>query len=159
MNNQTSDSESDSGTLSPIENYDTNEIIDDEKEIQYMQNVRNKVQDWKLREMDKNTTEKSNAKGLLGLRMYLNKSAKLFYDLNTYINTSKNNDKNMKDALYASIIEAIGLPGALAYHTKMLLQHILERDLVELPFTINPSAVNERAKKGIEVQTQFPDEE
>jgi hypothetical protein len=159
MNNPQSDSESDAGTLSPIENYDTNEIIEDEKEIQYVQNVRNKLQDWKLREMDKNTTERSNAKGLQGLRKYINKSAKLFYDLNSYINTSKNNEKNMKDVLYVSIIEAIGLPGALAYQTKMLLQHILERDLVELPFTMNPSAVNERAQKGIVVQTQFPDEE
>ena len=65
----------------------------------------------------------------------------------------------MKDTLYVSIVEAIGIPAALGIQVKLLLQHVLERDLVELPFTVNPKAINERAEKGIEVQTQFPDEE
>lgn len=159
MNNQGSDSDSEAGTLSPIENYDTNEVLDDPKDIEHVENVRNAVAEWKLREMDKNANETSKPKGLQGLRNYVNKSARLFYDLNTYINTSKNDEKNMKDVLYVSIIEAIGMPAALAFQVKMLLQHVLERDLVELPFTVNPKAINERAEKGIEVETQFPDEE
>lgn len=159
MDNRASDSDSETGTLSPIENYDTHEIVEDPKELEHVQTVRNAVADWKLREMDRNSTETSKPKGLRGLRDYVNNSAKLFYDLNTYMNTSKNDEKNMKDALYVGIIEAIGLPATLAFHMKLLLQHILERDLVELPFTMNPKAINERAEKGIEVRTQFPDEE
>lgn len=153
---ETSDSET--NTVLSIENEET-EPVDDLEESTYITNVRNSVRDWKLREMDANTSETSKANGLGGLRSYVAKTAQLFYDLQTYLNTSKNKEKNMADVLYVSIVEAIGIPATLNQHIRRLLEHFLQRDLVELPLTVEPTVINSYAQKGLEVKTEFPDEE
>ena len=154
-----SDSESETGSLSPIENYETHNIIEDPTDISHISNVRNAVREWKLREMDNNTSKTSKANGLENLQNFVSKSARLYYDLNKYINTSKNDEKNMRDILYATIVDAIGIPASLNMHVKIMLQHILQRDLVELPFTVEPKVINTYAEKGFEASKEFPDEE
>ena len=154
--NQETDSDRDS--LSPIVNYDE-EGVENIDEDAHIDKVRTAVQNWKLREMDNNTSETSNAKGLQNLRSFVAKSATLFYDLNTYMDTSKNKENNMKDALYRHIIDAIGVPATLSSHVKTLLQYFLQRDLVELPFTVEPKVINTYAQKGLEAPTEFPDEQ
>lgn len=156
-----SDSESEaSSVVSVQENNDTiDDTVEDLEESNYMNGVRNSIRDWKLREMDANANESSQPNGLRGLRNFVNKSAKLFYDLQSYLNTSKNDEQNMKDSLYVSIVNSIGVPATLSYHIRTLLDHILQRDLVELPFTVEPKVINSYAKKGYEVKTEFPDEE
>jgi hypothetical protein len=135
------------------------EEIDDMNDVNHVSEVRNSVREWKLREMDGNTNESSKAKGLQGLRNYVAKSATLFYDLINYMKTAQNKEQNMKDTLYVSIVNSIGAPGTLNYHVRTILEHILQRDLIELPFTVEPKVINSYAKKGLEVQTEFPDEE
>ncbi len=153
-----SDSETESNSYLSIKEDEIEEAenIDDENHIN---RVRNSIMNWKLREKDENTLESSQANGLQGLRAYVAKSAMLFYDLMNYIKTSQNKEQNMKDVLYVSIIEAIGIPSTLNYHVRILLEHILQRDLIELPFTIEPKVINTYAEKGLEVKTEFPDEE
>lgn len=154
-------SDSDTDSLSSIEGYDINDEIEntEDEDMTRVNTVRNTVRDWKLREMDKNTELTSNPSGVNGLRNYVSKSARLFYDLTSYLNTSKNDEKNMKDVLYVSIVDAIGLPATLNQHVKTMLEHILQQDLVELPYTVEPNVINTYAKKGMEAQTEFPDEE
>ena len=155
-----SDSESETSSVMSVENEALeNEQIEDLEETNYLKSVRNSIRDWKLREMDANANETSKANGLQGLRNYVSKSAKLFYDLQAYLLTSKNDEQNMKDALYVSIVDSIGMPATLTHHIRLLLEHILQRDLVELPFTVEPKVINSYAKKGLEIQTEFPDEE
>jgi hypothetical protein len=151
-----SEEESTSSNLSLQDDVDDVETLDD---VNHVNQVRNSVMNWKLREMDQNTTETSKANGLQGLRSYIAKSATLFYDLMNYMKTSKNKEQNMKDGLYVSIVDAIGIPGTLNYHVRTLLEHVLQRDLLELPFTVEPKVINTYAEKGLEVQTEFPDEE
>jgi hypothetical protein len=151
-----SESESSASVLSIEDGLDDVENIED---VNHVNQVRNGVRDWKLRELDKNTTETSQAHSLQGLRSYVAKSATLFYDLMGYMKTATNKEKNMKDVLYVSIVDAIGAPGALDYHVRNVLEHILQRDLLELPLTVEPKVVNTYAEKGLKVQTEFPDEE
>ena len=153
------DSDSDTDSLSSIEGYDTKDEVGSTEDMNRVNTVRNTVRDWKLREMDKNTELNSNPSGVNGLRNYVSKTARLFYDLTSYLNTSKNDEKNMKDVLYVSIVDAIGLPATLNRHVKIMLEHILQQDLVELPYTVEPKVINTYAKKGMEAQTEFPDEE
>jgi hypothetical protein len=159
MSDTESDTSSDIQSVSSnLNNQELDEVesIDD---VNKVNEIRNKVRDWKLREIDGNTTETSNAKGLQGLRNYVSKSATLFYDLMNYMKTAKNKEQNMKDVLYVSIVEAIGVPAALNYHIRTVLEHVLQRDLVELPFTVEPKVINTYAEKGLEVATEFPDEQ
>jgi hypothetical protein len=155
----TVDSDSDRDSIESINQYDTMGMPENDKESQHIQTVRNAIKDWKVREMGKNTMNANNTKGLASLRQYVANSARLFYDLNTYLTTEKNNEKNMNDSLYVQIVSAIGVPGALSFHLKTLLPHFLQRDLVELPFTVEPTVINSHAKKGNVVKTDFPDEE
>ena len=142
-----------------IEGMNNYEDTTDPKTEEYLQNVRNKVRDWKTREMEKNTNQKTNAKSLDSLRKYVATSAALYYDLLNFLTTSKNNEKNMGDTLYVNIIAAIGSPSSITSHLRTLLQHFLQRDLVELPFTMEPKIINTYAKNGIKSQTEFPEEE
>ena len=151
--------DSDRDSLSSIEAYDTMEEVQTPEEIQQINNVRNAVREWKTREFNKTSEKTSEPKGLSMLRHYVSKSARLFYDLTNYLKTSKNDEQNMKDNLYRNIIAAIGIPGGLSFHVKTLLETLLQRDLLELPFTIEPSAINTYAKNGIQVQQEFPEEE
>lgn len=154
-----SDTESEKDSLDSMNAFDQElESINDEESMK-VDGVRNAVQTWKAKEMDKNTMNASNTKGLGSLRNYVAKSARLFYDLNTYLSTEKNNEANMKDKYYVNIITAIGIPGGLSVHLKNLLEHVLERDLVELPFTLDPKVINTHATKGVRVNTEFPEEE
>jgi hypothetical protein len=154
-----SDTESDKDSLESINAFDQELEPTNQEEISKLETVREAVQNWKNKEMDKNTINVSNTKGLGALRNYVAKSARLFYDLNTYIKTEKNNETNMNDKYYVNIITAIGTPGGLTYHLKSLIQHMLERDLVELPFTLEPKVINSHANKGERINTQFPEEE
>jgi len=153
-----SDSEdSDRDSLDSIAPYENISVPDDPQEEEKLGSVREAVREWKERELGKNTNQKPN--GLVSLRNYVANSARLYYDLNTYLNTSQNNEKNMEDKLYRSIVGAIGAPGSLPFHTRILLESLLERDLIELPFTIKPNVINSYAKEGIHTETDFPDEE
>ena len=151
--------ESDRDSLSSMEAYDTREETQTPEEEEQIVNVRNAIRDWKTREFDNTTTPSSNAKGLGLLRKYVAKSARLFYDLTNYLKTSKNNEQNMKDTLYVNIVTAIGVPGSLSLHVKTVLENFLQRDLLELPFTIEPKVVNTYAKSGFQAQQEFPEEE
>jgi hypothetical protein len=159
MSDRDTGSDSETDSLSSIEKYDMNEEVENTEDLARVTTVRNTVRDWKLREMDKNTELTSNPSGVSGLRNYVSKSARLFYDLTSYLNTSKNDEKNMKDTLYVSIVDAIGLPATLNLYVKTMLEHVLQQDLVELPYTVEPTVINAYARKGMEAQTEFPDEE
>lgn len=154
-----SDTESDRDSLESINGFDKQDESVNEEELTKVNKVREAVQSWKTKEMDKNTINQSNSKGLGALRNYVAKSARLYYDLNTYLTTEKNTESNLNDKYYVNIITAIGIPGGLSYHLKDLLQSLLERDLVELPFTLEPKVINSYAKKGERVNTEFPEEE
>jgi hypothetical protein len=154
-----SDTESDRDSLESINGFDNQDESVNEEELTKVKKVREAVQSWKTKEMDKNTIHPSNSKGLGALRNYVAKSARLYYDLNTYLTTEKNTESNLNDKYYVNIITAIGIPGGLSYHLKELLQSLFERDLVELPFTLEPKVINSYAKKGERVNTEFPEEE
>ena len=151
--------DSDRDSLSSIDAFDTIENLPSPDDQTKVVNVRTAVREWKVREFDKTTEKSSNAKGLQGLRDYVAKAARLFYDLINYLKTSQNKDQNMKDTLYVNIVMAIGVPGSLGYHVKTVLESLLERDLIELPYTIEPKVVNTYAKDGMEAQQDFPQEE
>lgn len=131
----------------------------DLKEEEQVDAIRNTIKEWKLRELEKNTRLNKKANGLDPLRNYVAKSARLYYDLQNYLQTEKNKEENLQDSLYIGIVTAIGSPGSLSYHLKTLIQHMLQRDLVELPLTVEPRIVNSYTKKGLVVNTNFPDEE
>lgn len=153
------DSDNESGdSLDNINSFDR-DVPENPEDMKRLQTVREAIKEWKLREQDKNTNTNSNAKGLKGLRDYVTNSANLYYDLNTYLSTSKNKEKNMEDTMYVNIIKAIGAPGTLASPIVMLLGRLLERDLIELPFTVEPNVINSYAKDNLKVLTEFPDEE
>ena len=135
------------------------EVPESEVENEQVNTIRRAVQEWKTREIEKNTESNANAPGLNPLRKYVNNAARLYYDLNTFLTTSKNNEKNMSDKLYVNIVSAIGNPGALSFTMKTMLDHFFQRDLIELPYTMNPVLVNQYAKNGTKAETEFPEEE
>lgn len=149
------DSEDDS--LSPIEA--ATESLDAPEDTTHLSTVRTAVQAWKANEFAKTATGNSNAKGLGSLRHYTANAARLFYDLTSFLTTSKNKDHNMKDMYYVSIVSAIGLPGSLSFPLRTLLENALQHDLLELPYTIQPAVVNTYAKNGLVAQQEFPEEE
>jgi hypothetical protein len=151
--------DSDRDSLSSIGAYDTEEKLESEDDAVKVNNVRNAIRDWKVREFDKTTEPTSNAKGLGLLRTYAAKSARLFYDIQDYLKTSKNKEQNMKDTFYVNIVTAIGIPGSLSFTVKTVLESLLQRDLLELPYTIEPKAINTYAKDGLVAQQEFPEEE
>lgn len=152
-----SDNESED-SLGKINSFD-HEVPENPEDMERLQSVREAVKEWKLREQDKNTNTNSNAKSLKGLREYVTNSANLYYDLNSYLSTSKNKEKNMEDTMYVNIIKAIGAPGALSSPLLILLGHTLEQDLIELPFTVEPNVINSYVKDNLKVETEFPDAE
>lgn len=151
--------DSDNDSLSSMEAYDTVEDLEDSKEVEKLTSIRNAVRDWKKNELDKTTDQTASPKGLDNLRKFVSKSAGLYYDITNYLKTSKNNEQNMKDSFYVNIITAIGIPGSLSFHMKTLLENFLQRDLLELPFTLEPTAINTYAKTGVTAQQEFPEEE
>ncbi len=156
-----SDTDSDRDSRDSLDNINDfdNEMPENEEEVNQVNNVRNAIKEWKLREQDKNTNTNSNAKGLKTLRSYVTDTANLYYDLKNYLTTSQNKAKNMEDNLYVNIITAIGAPGALSNPLRILLDRVLERDLIELPFTVEPNVINSYAEEKLKVTTDFPDEE
>lgn len=152
-----SDTESETDSLGPM-NQET-ETMDSPEEKEQIQSVRTAVREWKTKELNKNTAEGSDTKSLQSLRNYVANAGRLYYDLLNYLKTAQNKEQNMKDSYYVQIISAIGPPGALAYPVKILLESLLERDLVELPYTLEPTLTNSYAEKGILAQKEFPDEE
>lgn len=157
----TIDSDSDNDSRDSLENINSfdSEVPEKEEDMKEIQPVREAIQEWKLREQDKNTNTNTNAKSLQGLRNYVSKSATLYYDLKNYLTTSQNKQTNMEDTLYVNIVTAIGQPGSLSTPLRILLERVLERDLIELPFTVEPQIINSYAKENLKVGTQFPDEE
>lgn len=159
MNSRDSDSDTESNdSLERINDYDS-EVPENEEDMKQLEPVREAIRNWKLREQDKSTTTNVNAQSLKGLREYVTNAANLYYDLKNYLTTSQNKQKNMEDSLYVSIVSAIGQPGSLPSPIRLLLDRVLERDLVELPFTMEPRVINTYAKENLKVGTQFPDEE
>lgn len=154
-----SDNDSDKDSIESIGAFDTEDLVENGEENTYIQNVREAVKNWKVNKMDETTEANSNVKGLDPLRKYVANSSRLFYDLMSFLSTSKNNEKNMKDNYYVKIVSAIGVPGGLSFHIRTLLEHFLQRDLIELPFTLETNMVNAYAQKGVQVSTNFPDEE
>jgi hypothetical protein len=153
------DSDSDSDSLESIAPYETRNAPEDPEQDAKLLSVRDAVRSWKQREMDKNTNSSASAKSLGPLRSFVANSAQLFYDLQSYLDTSQNKESNLKDKLYVAIVSAIGNPAALPLHSKILMTNFLERDLVELPFTIEPTVINSYAEKGLHTTTEFPEEE
>lgn len=151
--------DSDTDSLDSIAAYEEIENASEEDEQQYIESVREAVKNWKLRELQNNTTMNKKPNGLQPLRNYVANSAKLYYTLNSYLGTSQNKDDNMKDKLYVSIISAIGSPASLSNHLRTLLESLLQRDLIELPLTVEPKIVNVYTQKGLHVNKNFPDEE
>ena len=151
--------DSDRESVNSMEAYNEKQEQQTPEDEGQIMNVRNAISNWKVREFDNTTRPTSNAKGLQSLRQYVAKSARLFYDLTNYLRTSKNNEQNMKDSLYVTIVTAIGPPGSMGFHIKTVLEGLLQRDLVELPFTIEPKVVDTYAKNGIQAQQEFPEEE
>jgi len=151
--------DSDRESVNSMEAY--NEMVgqDNQEEEEHIINVRNAIRNWKTREFDTTTGPNSKAKGLQLLRHYVAKSGRLFYDLTNYLQTSRNDEQNMKDILYVNIVAAIGVPSSLTPHSKTLIETFLQRDLVELPFTIEPKIVNSYAKNKFQAQQEFPEEE
>lgn len=153
-----SDTETESvDSISRYEEMPQNEL--DQKEDEQVNTIRNTVKEWKLRELEKNTQFNKKANGLDPLRKYIAKSARLYYDLQNFLQTEKNRDENLEDLLYMAIVIAIGSPGGLSSHSKTLIQHMLQRDLVELPLTVEPRIVNSFHQKGLIIKQNFPDEE
>lgn len=156
------DSEGSRDSLDNINTFDS-EVPENEEDMKQLEPVREAIRDWKLREQDKNTNTNVNAKSLKSLRNYVSNTGKLYYDLKNYLSTSQNEQKNMEDSYYVSIVTAIGQPGSLSSPLRILLERVLERDLIELPFTVEPNVINSYAKKNLKQNTSnvlsFPDEE
>jgi hypothetical protein len=153
-------SERDTDSIASIEAFeDIPESEMDAQEEERINTVRHTIKEWKLRELEANTQFNTKANGLDPLRKFVSKSARLFYELQNYLATSQNKEENMKDKLYTMIVSAIGPPGSLSLNERTLLQSLLERDLVELPLTVEPRIVNSYTKKGLALNTNFPDEE
>ncbi len=153
-------SDSDKDSLESIARFDGDiENVESSEDNTYIKNVRETVKNWKTKELNKNTQNNANPKGLNGLRVYVANASRLFYDLSNYLTTSKNKESNMKDSYYVKIISAIGNPGSLSEPLKSMLEHFLERDLVELPLTLEPNLSNAYAKNGVEMTRNFPEEE
>jgi hypothetical protein len=153
-------SERDTDSIASIEAFDDiPETPMDLEEEERINKVRDSIKDWKLRELEANTHFNTKANGLDPLRKFVSKSARLFYDLQNYLTTSQNKQENMKDNLYVMIVSAIGSPGTLSLHGRTLLQSLMERDLIELPLTVEPKIVNSYTKKGLTLNANFPDEE
>ena len=68
-----------------------------EEEETALQTIRSAVQNWKVREMGKNKETNANVQGFDPLRKYVSNAARLYYDLLTFLKTSKNNETNMLD--------------------------------------------------------------
>jgi hypothetical protein len=151
--------ESDSSVESTDQMTNEADTVENAEEMEVLNNVRNAVQNWKTRELGKNKETNANVQGFDPLRKYVSNSASLYYDLVNFLNTSKNNEKNMKDRLYVNIVSAIGVPGGLPFHLRTVLQHFLQRDLVELPYTVEPTVINSYANQGMVASTEFPEEE
>jgi hypothetical protein len=152
-----SDTESETDSLGPMPETETR--IDSTEDQNHIQEIRSAVREWKTRELYKNTAPNSNAKGHDALTKYIANAAQLFFDLISYIKTSQNKEQNMRDSLYVKIVGAIGNPGALSHPLLMNLELLLSRDLIELPYTLEPKMTNAFAKEGIQAQKEFPEEE
>lgn len=142
-------------SINEYENKNT-DTVEDENHIE---EVRKAVSEWKTKGLNQNVENTVKANGLEPLRAYVADTAQLYYDLNSYLKTSENEESNMKNTNYVKIITAIGSPASLSNHLMIVLQHLLKRDLIELPFTVDSKVVNSYAKKGQAVNTDFPDEE
>ncbi len=150
------DYDSDSvASLENIADYEDRDIGPSEEEENHIEAVRNAVSIWKERELDKASDSKQDPQSLDRLKQFLVLAARLLYDLLNYIQSAKNKDENMKDKLYVKIITSIGNPDNLTTHERINIENILNRDLVELPFTVNPKMINAHAKKGIQIPHSF----
>lgn len=148
-------------------NYDSDNSLEDinsyegtgggptQEEEERIERVREAVKIWKMREMDKSADKKQDPASFNGLHHFLIAAAKLLIDLSNYIKSSQNKDENMRDNLYVAIIQAIGHPDNLTSFERILIENNLKRDLVELPFTAEPSIIDAHAGKGIKADTKF----
>lgn len=151
-----SDTESDS--LESQTAYDGEEVEPQEEE-EKIETLRSLLHDWKVRELQKNTSLTANPRGLVPLQTYLAKAAKLYYDVNDYIENQGEKEENEKDNLYRQLRDTIGTPTELSTHQRILIHRLLERDLIEFPLTVDPKVVNTYTKKGYSGVLEFLEEE
>lgn len=150
------DYDSDSVTsLEHIADYEDRDIGPSEEEENHIEAVRNAIRLWKERELDKASDSKQDPQSLNRLQQFLVLAARLLYDLLNYMKSAKNKDENLRDKLYVKIISTIGHPDNLTSHERINIENILNRDLIELPFTVDPKIVNAHAKKGIKISDSF----
>lgn len=146
-------------SLENINDYENIDVGPSEEEEDHIDSVRKAVKTWKMRELDKSADKKQDPASFNSLHHFLTAAAQLLIDISNYIKSSQNKDENMKDNLYVAIIQAIGDPNNLSSHERIHIENVLNRDLVELPFTVDPSIINAHAKKGIKANTKFYNEE
>lgn len=151
-----SDTESDS--LGSLTAYDRDDSENEEEDTQ-IESLRKIVQEWKTRELKKNTAATANPRGLAPLQAYVANAAKLYYDMNDYLEKQTEKEENKQDGLYQSLRDAIGDPQMLRNHQRMMIHRLLERDLIEFPLTVDPKVVNTYTKKGFSGVPEFLDEE
>jgi hypothetical protein len=148
------DSDSDQ-SLENINDFEGGEARPSEGEELRIDNVREAIKEWKIRELDKASDIKQDPEGFARIQQFLQLAARLLYDLLDYIKSSKNKQENLKDKLYVNIVSAIGDPNELTSHERINIEDILNRDLVELPYTVEPRMINIHAKHGIHAATSF----
>jgi hypothetical protein len=151
-----SDTESDS--LGSLTAYDRDESEHEQEETQ-VETLRKIVQEWKTRELKKNTEPSANPKGLAPLQGYVANAARLYYDMNDYMEKQTEKEENKQDGLYQRLRDTIGDPQSLRNHQRTMIHRLLERDLIEFPLTVDPRAVNTYTKKGYSGVPEFLDEE
>jgi hypothetical protein len=134
------------GSLSSIGAHGVEEESSDLQDIAKVKPVRESVKAWKLRELEKTTNDETDPQDMTWLRKFVKAAALLYFDLIVYMDKAKNKDENMKDDLYVKIIGAIGIPSALSTTERFTIESMLNRDLVELPLTIEEAAIDERAE-------------
>lgn len=148
------DSDSDN-SLDDINSYEIKEIGPSNQEEEHIVNVREAVKTWKARELDKSADKKQDAASFNSLNNFLQATARLLYDIKEYIRSAKNKEENMKDHLYVKIIQAIGDPNELSSYERINIEDILNTDLIELPFTVDPHLINSYSKKKIKANTKI----
>lgn len=147
------------GSLSSIGAYGVEESAEDYKESPKLKPVRESVKAWKVRELQKSTDEDRDPSDIKWLRQFVKASAVLFFDLKMYLDKSQNKEENLKDDLYVKIIGAIGSPTELSTTERYTMENVLNRDLVELPLTIDEDAIDERAESRLSLNGSALNEE
>lgn len=142
-------------SLDDINAYEKKEVGPSKEEEDHIDSVREAVKRWKRRELDKSAGQKENPDSFNGLNNFLRATARLLYDIQEYISSAQNKEENMKDHLYVKIIQAIGNPFTLSSFERINIEDVLNTDLVELPYTVDPDLIDEFKEKKIKANTKI----